>query len=49
MLDCPAWKVHNPVKMLKKLPQEVLESAANNPEVKTTEVVVDRGFWYKWL
>ena len=34
MLDRPAWKecIHNPVKMLRELPQEVLESAANNPD-----------------
>ncbi|MFZ2071591.1 MAG: alpha-glucan family phosphorylase [Halobacteriota archaeon] len=34
ILDRPAWKesIHNPVKMLRELPQEVLESAANNPD-----------------
>lgn len=34
MLARPAWKesIHNPVKMLRELPQEVLESAANNPD-----------------
>jgi starch phosphorylase len=34
ILNRQAWKesVHNPVKMLRALPQEVLESAANNPD-----------------
>ena len=34
MLDRLAWKesVHNPVKMLKDLPREVLESVAIDPE-----------------
>jgi starch phosphorylase len=34
MLDRQVWKesIHNPVKTLKDLPGEVLESAANNPE-----------------
>src|SRR5574340_902095 len=34
MLDRPAWKEsgHNPVKILRELPREVLESASNDPE-----------------
>jgi starch phosphorylase len=34
MLDRPAWKEsrHNPDKMLKEIPKEILESAANNPD-----------------
>ena len=34
MLDRQAWKEngHNPDKMLKELPREILESAANDPE-----------------
>jgi starch phosphorylase len=34
MLDRPAWKesVHNPVKMLREIPREILESAAGNPD-----------------
>jgi len=34
MLDRPAWKesVHNPIKMLRELSREVLESAADNPD-----------------
>jgi starch phosphorylase len=30
MIDRPAWKesVHNPVKMLREIPREILESAA---------------------
>ena len=34
MLDRQVWKesVHNPVRMLKELPGEVLESAAKDPE-----------------
>jgi starch phosphorylase len=34
MLDRPAWKesIHNPVKMLREIPREILESAAGNPD-----------------
>jgi starch phosphorylase len=33
-LDRPAWKesTHNPVKMLRELPREMMDSAANDPE-----------------
>ena len=34
MIDRPAWKesIHNPVRMLREIPREILESAANNPD-----------------
>lgn len=34
MLDRQLWKesIHNPVKMLKELPPEIIETAANNPD-----------------
>ncbi len=34
MLNRPAWKesVHNPVKMLRELPKDIVESVANDPE-----------------
>jgi starch phosphorylase len=34
MLDRPEWKesIHNPVKMLREMPGDILESAANNPD-----------------
>ncbi|MBI5666212.1 MAG: alpha-glucan family phosphorylase [Nitrospirae bacterium] len=37
MLDRPAWKesVHNPVRMLREIPLEILKSAASNPDYLT--------------
>ncbi len=45
MLDRPAWKesIHNPVRMLKEIPREILESAANNPDyLQHYDAVIER-------
>ncbi len=45
MLDRQAWKEsgHNPDKMLKEIPKEILESTANNPDyLRHYEVVLSR-------
>ena len=58
MLDRQLWKesLHNPVKMLKELPPEVLESTANNPEYlphydavlsRFRDYVGTRGGWFR--
>jgi starch phosphorylase len=58
MLDRPAWKEtrHNPVKLLKELPGEVLESFANDPEylryydvvlAKFKEEMATKGGWFQ--
>ena len=57
MLDRQLWKdsIHNPVKMLKELPRQVLESAASNPEylrhydailAQLRNYVETRGEWF---
>ncbi len=58
MLDRQLWKesLHNPVKMLKGLPAEVLESAAKNPDylrhydavmARFRHYVGTRGGWFR--
>jgi starch phosphorylase len=45
MLDRPAWKesIHNPVKMLREIPLEILESAAGNPDyLERYDAVLER-------
>ncbi len=45
MIDRPAWKesVHNPVKMLREIPREILESAAGNSDyLKHYDTVLSR-------
>ena len=46
MLDRQAWKesVHNPVRMLRGLPRNILESSANNPEYLHQYDIVFAGF-----